>query len=118
MRDASEHLSLPLASGPVRADCPPDHVDGARRSRAERDPHRQAGRRRVLGALASKGFSTKPHDFIAEGDKVVVLTTVELDGETDESADVLTYNGDGRLVAFDTLSDETVPNRVFAKVGA
>jgi ketosteroid isomerase-like protein len=65
--------------------------------------------------LGSKRFSTKPHDFVAEGDKVVVLTTVELEGETDESADVLTYNADGKLVAFDTLSDETVPNRVFPK---
>ncbi len=63
----------------------------------------------------SKSFSTKPHDFIAEGDKVVVLTTVQLDGETAEGADVLTYNGDGKLVAFDTLADETVPNRVFAR---
>jgi uncharacterized protein len=69
----------------------------------------------LWAALMSKGFSSKPHDFVAEGDKVVVLTTVELDGQTDESADVLTYNGDGQLVAFDTLSDETVPNRVFAK---
>jgi len=28
---------------------------------------------------------------------------------------VLTFNGDGKLVAFDTLADETAPNRVFAK---
>jgi hypothetical protein len=62
----------------------------------------------------SKSFSTNPHDFIAEGDKVVVLATVELEGETVENADVLTYNSDGKLVAFDTLGDETVPNRVFA----
>jgi ketosteroid isomerase-like protein len=26
-----------------------------------------------------------------------------------------TYNGAGKLVAFDTLADEAVPNRVFAK---
>ena len=67
----------------------------------------------LWGKFMSKDFSTEPHDFVAEGDKVVVLTTVHLDGETVESADVLTYNGDGKLVAFDTLADETAPNRVF-----
>ncbi len=69
----------------------------------------------LWGKLASKTFSNEPHDFIAEGDKVVVLTTVTLEGEAIESADVLTYNAEGKLVAFDTLADETVPNRVFAK---
>ncbi|HZI91767.1 MAG: nuclear transport factor 2 family protein [Actinomycetota bacterium] len=69
----------------------------------------------LWGKFMSKNFRTEPHDFVAEGDKVVVLTTVQLEGETVESADVLTYNGDGKLVAFDTLADETVPNRVFAK---
>jgi hypothetical protein len=69
----------------------------------------------MWGKLATKEFRSEPHDFIAEGDKVVVLATVTMDGETDESADVLTYNADGKLVAFDTLVDETVSNRVFAK---
>jgi uncharacterized protein len=69
----------------------------------------------LWGKFLSKSFSTKPHDFIADGDKVVILTTVTLDGETNESADVSTYNADGKLVAFDTLADETAPNRVFAK---
>jgi uncharacterized protein len=63
----------------------------------------------------SKDFRTEPHDFVAEGDKVVVLTTVHLEGDAIESADVLTYDGNGKLVAFDTLADEAVPNRVFAK---
>jgi ketosteroid isomerase-like protein len=69
----------------------------------------------LWGKLTTKDFRNEPHDFVAEGDKVVVLTTVHLEGETVESADVLTYDGDGKLVAFDTLSDETVPNRVFPK---
>jgi len=69
----------------------------------------------MWGKSMEKGFRTEPHDFIAEDDKVIVLTTVQLDGEAVESADVLTYNSDGKLVAFDTLADETVPNRVFAK---
>jgi len=69
----------------------------------------------LWGNFMSKDFRTEPHDFVAAGDKVIVLTTVHLEGEVIESADVLTYNGDGKLVAFDTLADETVPNRVFAK---
>ncbi len=67
----------------------------------------------LWGKLVSKGFRTEPHDFIADGDKVIVLTTASLDGETVESADVLTYSG-GKLVAFDTLGDPKVANRVFA----
>jgi uncharacterized protein len=69
----------------------------------------------LWGKFMSKDFRTEPHDFVAEGDKVVVLTTVHLDGDSIEDADVLTYNGAGKLVAFDTLADEAVPNRVFAK---
>jgi uncharacterized protein len=69
----------------------------------------------LWGKLMGKEFRTEPHDFIADGDKVVVLSTVTLEGETDESADVLTYNSDGKLIAFDTLGGETVPNRIFAK---
>jgi uncharacterized protein len=69
----------------------------------------------LWGKLASKQFSVQPHDFIAEGDKVVVLTTNRLEGEAIETADVLTYNGNGKLVKFDTLADETVTDRVFAR---
>lgn len=68
----------------------------------------------LWGKLAGTDFRTAPHHFIAEDDKVVVLTTVHLDGETVESADVLTYNGTGKLTAFDTLGDPTTANRVFA----
>jgi ketosteroid isomerase-like protein len=69
----------------------------------------------LWGRLAGQTFSTAPHDFIAEGDKVVVLTTVTLDGESSENADVLSYNADGKLIAFDSLGDPTVANRVFPK---
>jgi uncharacterized protein len=69
----------------------------------------------LWGKFLSKEFRTEPHDFVADGDKVVVLTKVTLVGETNEGVDVLTYNADGNLVAFDTLGDPTVPNRVFAK---
>ena len=69
----------------------------------------------LWGKFMSKDFTNNPHDFVAEGDKVIALTTVKLEGESIEGADVLTYNGEGKLVAFDTLGDEAVPNRVFAK---
>jgi ketosteroid isomerase-like protein len=69
----------------------------------------------LWGKFTSKQFATSPHDFVADGDKVVVLTTVSLDGETAESADVLTYNGDGKLVAFDTLGDPAIGNRAFPR---
>jgi ketosteroid isomerase-like protein len=69
----------------------------------------------LWGKLVGKEFSTDPHDFIAEGDKVVVLTTVTLAGEAVESADVLTYDGAGKLVAFDTLGDPTNANKVFPR---
>lgn len=68
----------------------------------------------LWGKFLSKDFSTAPHDFVADGDKVVILTTVTLEGETVESADISTYNADGKLVAFDTLGDPTIVNRVFA----
>ena len=65
-----------------------------------------------------KDFRTDPHEFIADGDKVVVLTTIHLEGEAVESADILTYSGAGKLVAFDTRADAEVANRVFAKTFA
>jgi|SRR3954468_18285510 ketosteroid isomerase-like protein len=65
--------------------------------------------------LGEKGLRTEPHDFVADGDKVVVLTTVNIDGESIEAADVLTYNGAGRLVQFDQIGDPAVANRVFAR---
>ncbi|HWN73125.1 MAG TPA: nuclear transport factor 2 family protein [Solirubrobacterales bacterium] len=64
--------------------------------------------------FAEKGLKTEPHDFVADGDKVVVLTTVTLDGETAEAADVLTYNGEGKLIEFSQVGDPSMANRVFA----
>lgn len=64
--------------------------------------------------LAEKGFSTEPHDFVADGDKVVVLTTVTLNGESTEAADILTYDGAGKLVGFEQVGDPSVADRVFA----
>jgi uncharacterized protein len=76
------------------------------------------GKQAVAGLwseFGSKDFRTEPHDFIADGDKVVVLTTIHLEGETVESADILTYSEGGKLVAFDTRADGQLADRVFAK---
>ena len=74
--------------------------------------------KRAVGELwrefLSKDFRSTPHDFVAEGDKVIVLTSVQLEGETVEAADVLTYNDHAKLVAFETLGDAAVANQVFA----
>ena len=69
----------------------------------------------LWGKFLSKQFSTAPHDFIADGDKVVVLTTVTLEGETDEDADVLTYNSEGKLIGFDTIGDPAAGNTAYPK---
>jgi ketosteroid isomerase-like protein len=69
----------------------------------------------LWGRLAEKGLRVEAHDFLADGDKVVVLATASLDGESSETADVLTYNGEGKLIAFDQIGDPAVANRVFAR---
>jgi len=69
----------------------------------------------LWGQLASKEFSSRPHEFIADGNKVVVLTTVTLEGESQENADVLTYNEAGRLIGFEAIGDAANANRVFPK---
>ena len=69
----------------------------------------------LWGKLMGKDFRTTPHDFVAEGDKVVVLTTRELAGARTEGADVLTFNADGKLISFEALGDTAQMDRVFAK---
>lgn len=69
----------------------------------------------LWGKLLNEGFRTLPHDFIAEGDKVVVLATLEVGGKTLEGADVLTFNDGGKLVKFEALGDQTQFNRLFPK---
>ena len=71
--------------------------------------------RELWAKLAGADYRTVPHDFVADGDKVIVLATTRLGGETDESADVLTYNADGKLIAFDSFGNWTMFDRAFAK---
>ena len=69
----------------------------------------------LWGKFMSKDYRSMPHDFVAEGDKIVVLTTRELGGEAAEGADVLTFNDAGKLVTFEALGDTTQLDRMFAK---
>jgi uncharacterized protein len=76
------------------------------------------GKEEVAGLwakLSEKGLRTEPHDFIADGDKVVVLTKVTLDGQESEAADVLTYDEEGKLIAFEQLGDPAIANSVFPR---
>jgi uncharacterized protein len=65
--------------------------------------------------LVEKGFTTTPREFIAEGNRVVVLCDVELDGERSESADVLSYDEDGKLIRFQTFGGEAQLDRAFPR---
>jgi len=76
------------------------------------------GKEEVAGLwakLAEKGLKTEPHDFVADGDKVVVLTRVTLDGESEEAADVLTYDEGGKLIGFEQIGDPAIASRVFPR---
>jgi ketosteroid isomerase-like protein len=76
------------------------------------------GKQEIGGLWArfgEKGLKTEPHDFVADGDKVVVLTTVTLDGESAEVADVLTYGEEGHLIAFEQVGSTAIADRVFPK---
>lgn len=65
--------------------------------------------------LATKGFTTQPRAFLADGDTVVVLTTVGVDGQNAEFADELTFNGDGRLVRFEVIGDPAIADAAFPR---
>jgi ketosteroid isomerase-like protein len=65
--------------------------------------------------LVEKGFRTTPTEFIADGDKVVVLTEIELDGETTRSLDLLSFDPDGKLIRFESFGEEAMLNRAFPR---
>ena len=69
---------------------------------------------RYWGKLVEKGFTTSPHEFIAEGDLVVVLATQRLEADEAESADVLKYE-DGKLVRFQSFGAAAILDSAFPK---
>lgn len=62
--------------------------------------------------LAGKGFQTEPEHFIAEGDHVVVLTRITVEGQSADEADVLTFR-DGQLVKFQSAGDTALQERIW-----
>jgi len=67
------------------------------------------------GRLLEVGFSTNPSEFLADGNRVVVLSTVSVAGESRDVADVLTYDGDGNLTRFQSFGGEDLLNQAFPK---
>lgn len=65
--------------------------------------------------LGEKGFQTNPTEFIAEGDKVIVLTTDSVGGDQSEDVDVLTYDDDGQLVQFETFGGDDLFDKAFPR---
>lgn len=65
--------------------------------------------------IGAKGFQTQPAEFLADGDKVVVLVTVSVGGDEERAVDVLTYDDSGQLVRFETFGGDRVLDRAFPK---
>ena len=65
--------------------------------------------------LLEKGFRTSPKEFVADGDKVVAICDIQLGGEQTGSVDVLSYDGDGKLVRFETYGGEELLNKAFPR---
>jgi ketosteroid isomerase-like protein len=65
--------------------------------------------------LLEKGFRTTPREFIAEGDKVVAICDTNLGQEQAASVNLLTYDGDGKLIRFETYGGEELLNRTFPR---
>jgi uncharacterized protein len=65
--------------------------------------------------LVEKGFKTTPVEFIADGDKVAVLTEIELDGEQFRSMDLLSFDPGGKLIRFESFCEEEMLNRAFPR---
>ena len=64
------------------------------------------------GALASKGFSTRPQYWFSDEERVVVLTQVTVEGHQADQVDVLTFR-DGKVVKFQGAGDTALMARIF-----
>jgi uncharacterized protein len=69
---------------------------------------------RFFTTLASKSFRTEPQHFIADGDHVVVLTRITVDGQSADQADVLTFRG-GKVAKFQSAGDTALQERTWGK---
>jgi ketosteroid isomerase-like protein len=73
------------------------------------------GKDEVIGfwmKLAEKGFTTSPERFVGDDEVVVVLTSVSVEGNTADQADVLTFR-DGKVVKFQTAGDTAMQEQIW-----
>lgn len=68
----------------------------------------------MLGKLAEQSFTTRPERFFADGDDVVVLTSITAGGESALQADVLTYRN-GKLVKALSIADTAMQEQVYGR---
>jgi ketosteroid isomerase-like protein len=68
-----------------------------------------------MGRLAERALSVKLKRLIAEGDTVVAITEVTVDGETGEDADVFTIR-DGKTVRAEMHGDTALLERIYGKM--
>jgi len=67
-----------------------------------------------MGRLAEKAPTVTVKRLIAEGDTVVAITEVTVDGQTSEDADVMTIR-DGKTVRMEVHGDTSLLERVYGK---
>jgi uncharacterized protein len=67
-----------------------------------------------MGRLAEKAPTVTVKRLIAEGDTVVAITEVTVDGETGEDADVFTLR-DGKTIRAEMHGDTSLMERVYGK---
>ena len=66
----------------------------------------------LWATIAEKSYMTSPQRFLADDDIVVVLSNINVQGESAEQVDVLTYR-DGKVVQFRSMSDTAMQERVY-----
>jgi ketosteroid isomerase-like protein len=66
----------------------------------------------LWATIAEKSYMTSPQRFLADDDIVVVLSNINVQRESAEQVDVLTYR-DGKVVQFRSMSDIAMQERVY-----
>jgi ketosteroid isomerase-like protein len=68
--------------------------------------------RQLFVTLAGKSFRTEPEHFVADGERVVVLTRVTADGQSSDQAAVLTFR-EGKIVKFQGAGDTAQQEKIW-----
>jgi ketosteroid isomerase-like protein len=66
----------------------------------------------LLAKFAGRQFSATPNRFVGDGDVVVALTDVTIEGENTAGADVFTFR-DGKVIKAESFGDTSLMERVF-----